>query len=104
MNLGSRWNVIYNKLRNYRYDHWLITVDSVTLCFLNVVLSVCKFCFVNQNRQYVEYMLLLFPVGLNDHLFEKTLHSVFCVDLSKNSNQCVCPLLSRLVLRVVCEI
>ena len=30
MNLGSRWNVIYNKLRNYRYDHWLITDDSVT--------------------------------------------------------------------------
>ena len=30
MNPGSRWNAIYNKLRNYRYDHWLITDDSVT--------------------------------------------------------------------------
>ena len=30
MNLGSRWNVIYNKLRNYRYDYWLIIDDSVT--------------------------------------------------------------------------
>ena len=31
MNLSSRLNVIYNKLRNYRYDHWLITDDSVIL-------------------------------------------------------------------------
>ena len=43
MNLGSHWNVIYNKLRNYRYDHWLITDDSVTHAyFLNFLLDLLK--------------------------------------------------------------
>ena len=47
MNLGSRWNVIYNKLRNYRYDHWLITLDN----FFIIVTSTGKYSFFDYYEQ-----------------------------------------------------